>query len=592
MEEIFNLYRDLRSLFSENDLMVDFCQQIHRILQETIDQIPDGARIAIRPAGEDTRKMLELYDFSKKNVIGIVDRKHFWENYCGYPCYTTDSFPTESCDYVIISSHYYRQEIKDELETLRIPYIDFYDELEKRGIQLCVPYHLYELYPQLVVNHFYLRYLRSETGPERETALNALLQIAVECKDFAFISSIYQGCGGENGESHLLKTVWRRSKRLLDRIQDKLRERKQKDIVLFWTDSVPYNRLHYFPETMELSKQGIFFQRAYANTPHTNPVLRSMFRNMLAIDDFPQNQEKIDSRNSSLIQFMEHEGYKVRLVGDSARAMGKEHLIDIGGLFEPCGTKWWKGIVDLLQSPEPCFYIFHFLESHGPFFVPDLKEPVNIGVATKTQLEEQIKSAFGYLDRCLLFYHKLLGNKTQIFLGDHGFSSCLMTQRRFDDQSMHSYCFVVGENIPQKTVTRFFPYINFEKFVRWIVDSEHLSLDDVCTDEVIIQDTDYYSPDLIDSFIRKGDEKYGVAFRGIINYDCKYAINSLGEEFFYPIQQDGSEKVVPLEDSALRTELRDKAGTDFLDIYQYDKFRFSRKLYDSINQKRRDGNAT
>lgn len=590
MEEIFELYRELRSLFDENDPVADFCQQIHRIIQETIDRIPDGARIAIRPAGSDTRKMLELYDFSKKNISGIVDQKYHGEDYCGYPCYTTDSFSIELCDCVIISSQLYRQAIKDELETLHIPYIDFYDELEKQEIQLPLPYYNYELYPQLAINYFYLRYLRSEAGPQREIALNRLLQIAVEYKDFVLISNIYQDCGGEAGEFPLLKTAWRKSKYLLERLQDKFRERKQKDIVLYWTDSVPYNRCHYLSETMKLAEQGTFFQRSYANTPNTSPVLRSMFRNMLGIDDFPQNQEKIDSKNSSLIQFMEEEGYKVRFIGDSVRAMGKEHLLEIKG-FTPCSAIWWKGIVDLLQSPDPCFYIFHFLESHGPFFVPELREPINLGVINKTQLEEQIKLAYGYVDQCLLLYYKLLGNKIQIFFGDHGFTSSWLTPKRFDDQSIHSFCFVVGENIPKITVTRFFPYTNFEKLVRWIVDPAHLSLNDICTDEVVIQDTDYYNLEMIDYYIREGHEKAGLAYRGILNYDYKYVINALGEEFFYQIQQDGTEKLVPLEDSALRAKLRDKAGTKFLDIYQYDKFRYTRKLYDSIIQKRRGGNA-
>lgn len=589
MEEIFKLYRELRGLFGENDLREEFCQQIHGIVQETIDQIPDGARIAIRPAGEETKKMLELFDFSRKNVIGIVDKNYRGDNYCDYPCYTTDSFPAESCDYVMIFSYPFLQAIKEELETLHIPYIDFYDELKKRGIQLSIPYYCYELFPQIVVNYFYLRYLRSEAGPQREITLNSLLQIAVECKDFTLISNIYQDCGGEDGEFPLLKTVWRKANTLLDCIQNKFLERQQKDIILFWTDSVSYNRFHYLPETMELSKQGTFFQRAYAATPHTNAVFRAMFQSMLPIDDFPQNQEDIDSNNSSLIRFMEHEGYKVRLVGDSKRAMGTGHLVEINNLLESCNIKWWKGVVDLLQSPEPCFYIFHFMESHPPCFVPDLNEPIIPGMAmvTEAQNEVQIKASCGYLDQCLLLYHKLLGNKTQIFFSDHG----ARLGMRWGEQALHPYCFVVGENIPKVTVTRFFPYTNFEKLIRWLIDPASLSLDDACTDEVIIQDTDFYDPVMIDRCIRQNREKYVVAFRGILNHDYKYVINALGEEFFYQRQQDGSEKLVPLEDPALRAELRDKCGTKFLDIDQYDKFRYSRKLYESIDQKRRDGNA-
>lgn len=594
MEDIFKSYRELRGLFGCRDFGGELHRQIHRIIQETIDRIPDGARIAIRPAGGDTEKTLELYDFSRKNIIGIVDRREREGGFCGYPCFTMDSFSAKSCDCMIISSHSYRQAIKEELEELHIPYIDFYDELEKQGVRLDLPHHCYEEYsdkPQLIVNYLYLRYLRSEAGPQREAALSALLQMAVEYKDFVLISELYRDRGGEDGESSLLKTVWSMSEHLLELLQNKLRERKQKDIMVFWTDEVPYNRFHYLPETMALSKQGTFFQRAYAPTNHTNAVVRAMFRHMLPIDDFPQNQEKIDSMNSSLLRFLEHEGYKVRLVGSPILAMGAEHLIETGA-FTPCSERWWKGVTDLLQSPEPCFYLFHIMESHFPYYVPDLKNPVNLGTAAIAQWEESRRSAFGYIDQCLRLYHKLAGHKTQIFLSDHGHPGPVSQWIiRASDQTVHTYCFVVGENIPKMTVTRFFPYTNFEKFIRWIMDPSQYPLDDACTDEVVLQDTDFYNPDLVATALQSTDPRHGLAFRGIVNYDHMYIINSLNDEYFFQMKQDEPEKPVPLEDPALRAELREKAGTEFLDIYRYDKFRFSRQLYDAINQKNHGGNA-
>ena len=579
MEEIMQLYRELRGFFDEDDLGLEFCQQIHRIVQETIDRIPDGTRIAIRPAGKETKNLLKSYDFSGKNIVGIVNRSDIGSDFCGYPCFTADAFSSEMCDCMIISAFRYRKEIKEEMEALHIPYIDFHDELEKQGIRLDVSYYDYELYIQLVVNYYYLRFQRSEARTQRETALNELLQVAVECKDFTLISNIYQACGGENGEFPLLKTVWRKSSQLLDCIQNKLRERKQKDIILFWTDAVPYDMLRYLPGVMELSKQGTFFQRAYSNTPYTSPTMRAVFCNMLPIDDFPQNQEKIDSRNSPLLQFMENEGYKVRFIADPKRAMGKEHLIGAGeGLS--CNMKWWKGIIDLLESSEPCFYLFHFLESHEPWYTPDLKEPIDPYTAKRIQQEAQAKASLGYLDQELILYHKLLGDKTQIFFSDHGLH--WWEDTRWPEHTLHAYCFAVGKNIPKETVTRFFPYINVEKFVRWLVDPTHFSLDDACADEVIFQDSDFYNPSPIDRFIQTNNAKKGLAYRGILNYDYKYVINSLGEEYFYQMQLDGSEKLVPLEDSALRTKLKGKAGTEFLDIYRYDKFYHTRRLYDYI----------
>lgn len=582
------LYQEVRSIFDEHELGAEFSQQIHRIIQEMIDQIPDEARIVIRPAGKDTKNLLNLFDFSRKNIVGIVSSSNRGDDFYGYPCFTTDSFSTELCDCIIICSFNYRQEIKEEIETLHIPYIDIYDELEKRRVQLHGPFHFYESHTHAIVNYFYLRYLCSETVPQRITALRDLLQIAVERKDFTLISNIYQACGGENGEFPLLKTVWKKSERLLSRIQDKLQERKQKDIIMFWTDAIPYCMLHCLPGTMELSKQGTFFQRAYTTTPYTNSVMRAMFRNMLPIDDFPQNQEKIDSGNSSLVKFMEHEGYKVRFVGDSKRAMGGGHLVAVKE-EKSCNIKWWEGIMDILQSPEPCFYIFHFMESHPPCYVPELEEFISLDVATRTQTETQIKAAFRYLDQCVLLYHKLCGNKIQIFFSDHGTAE--LTGKSWQDLPLHPYCFVVGENIPKITVKRFFSYLHFDKFIQWLTDPVRFSLDDACSDEIIFQDTDYYNRKLINKILRVNNPKLGISYRGILNYEYKYVINALGEEYFYQIQPDGSEKLIPLEDSALREKLQEKSGTKFLDINRYDKFIHTKRLYDYINQMEKNGNA-
>lgn len=583
MEEILKLYQELRGLFGETDLAEEFHQQLHRSIQEMIDQIPDGTRIALRPAGNDTLRLLDSYDFGGKNIVGIVNRRSRREDFCGYPIITTDTFSAEMCDYIIVSSFPYHQEIKQELEALHVPYIDLYDELEKRGIQLRNPYFCYETNIQLVVNYFHFRYLRSEAGPQRQTALRELLQIAVEYKDFTLISNIYRDCGGENGVFPLLKSVWRKSKQLLDCIQNKLKERKQNDLIMYWTDAIPYELLHYLPEMMELSKQGTFFQRTYTFAPHTNQAMRAMFCNMFPIDNFPQSIEKIHRKNSPLIQFMENKGYKVRFVGHFPEiAMGEEYLLEECSLPLSCNMVWWDGIMDLLQSPEPCFYVFYFLESHGPYYTPDLEETVNKAsfYLTRTGKDVYLEAAYGYLDQRLLLFHSILGNRTQIFLSDHGIY--FFDVNRWDEASVHPYCFVVGENIPKMTVTRFFHYNNFEKLIRWIVDPSHFSLDDVCADEALLQDFDYYNPFHIDRFLKANYAKGGIAYRGIVDYEHKYVINSLGEEFFYQMQEDGSEKLIPLEDPALRAELRGKAGTEFLDVDQYDQFRYTRKLYDYL----------
>ena len=106
-------------------------------------------------------------------------------------------------------------------------------------------------------------------------------------------------------------------------------------------------------------------------------------------------------------------------------------------------------------------------------------------------------------------------------------------------------------------------------------------------DEIVSQDVDYYGESTVNAainFFKKGYPKNGIAFRCVRAGNYKYVLNALGEEYFYIIQEDGTEILAPLEDDAMRAELRNKCGTYFIDIYKDDKFKHSRKMYKSILQ--------
>ena len=97
------------------------------------------------------------------------------------------------------------------------------------------------------------------------------------------------------------------------------------------------------------------------------------------------------------------------------------------------------------------------------------------------------------------------------------------------------------------------------------------------------QDTDYYNPMGIATYIKKGTPEQGLAYRGIVTNQYKYAINSIGDEFFF-VYQDGEAVPTVLEDEQLRTELRRQCGTYFLDIRNLERFRYSGELYKAIRE--------
>jgi len=199
------------------------------------------------------------------------------------------------------------------------------------------------------------------------------------------------------------------------------------------------------------------------------------------------------------------------------------------------------------------------------------------------QISEKRKAALAYLDQCLILCDQLLESKTRIYFSDHGAS--YPNVANWSEVRLHTYCLALGKGIPKMTVSDFFSFVYFEQLIRWILAPWENDAYDFLQKEAVFQGEDYYSESIVNAaikFIKKGYPHNGIAFRGVRTDSCKYVLNALGEEYFYIIGEDGTETLTPLEDNALRQKLQSKCGTYFIDIRKYNKFKYSRKLYESI----------
>ena len=579
MEEILEYYQELHDFLGTSELCQGLFNKFSKIMQKALENIPTNARIGIRGAGVHTKVLLNTLQLSDKNIIGIFDQAKLGDALCGYPLYPASELRAKAPEYIIISNFFYREEIKEELSDFTVPIIDFYDELEKEGIKLRFPFYMYTPESPLTLGYFYWNY----EDRKCEETLREFLQAALEQKDFILISNVYKENGGADGQYPILIAVWDQVQILLQMIHDKLQARKQKDIVLLWTDAVSYQDLNYMPKTKRrITKEGCFFQRAYTTTSYTNATLRAMFRGTLPIDDYPDMEQPIDRTNSPLLQYLEENGYRFRCYADPETNVHSNYLRK--GLQLPNTIIWWNALQSLLKQEQPCFYLLQFVtESHSPGTYPLQERFYKDAVDNirSPEVEKHQRDALAYLDQCIALYQRLLDNKTQILLSDHG---CHWNDKyAWAETRIHAYCFVKGEDIPVVQVSKLFSYKNFSYLIRWIIDPEHNKLEDATSNEVLIQDTDYYSAERIADMIRFKIPKHGVAYRGIQTEEYKYIITSLGDEYFY-IFKNGEEIQMPLEDEALRSELRGQCGTYFLDIRTIDRFRHSRALYEEIRR--------
>lgn len=588
MEEIMKLYQDLHDSLGTDEICAEFSERILRIIQSALDEIPSGSKVGIRCADPCAEYLIETIDFSGINVVGVFDMVRTG-TFCGYPILPARILPEAACDYIIFATYLFREDILRELDTFNGKVIDVYALLEKQGIKLRAPLNFYQFGLPMVLNYFYLNYWEAQDERQKESTLHDLLQAALEYKDFSTIMKLYHDNGGANGSYPVLIETWDKSRILLEKIQAKIAARKQKDILAFWTDEISHSDLEYMPGLTARTNHGTFFSRTYTPAPWTHPVLKSIFEKLLPIDGFPKTQDIIRRETSTLIQYLEENDYEFRWISFPIWAMDPQYNIPQIKRYMSTSMIWWQGLQSLLKSPKPCFYIFHFIaESHEPMFAPDL---VNVNyfrpvTCTKSRRAmEQRKASLAYLDQCLMLYDQICETKIRIFFSDHGYY--WVDTASWAEERLHVYCLVLGNSIPTKKVEKYFSYIKFEELVRWLIEPEKYELDDALTDEAFSQDVDYYHETMVHAaknLIKKGYPKNGIAFRCIRAQNYKYVLNALGEEHYYIIGEDGTETLMPLQDNALRAELQGKCGTYFIDIRKYDKFKYTRKLYESVLQ--------
>lgn len=589
MNEILALYQKLHDSLGTDEICVEFRSKMLKIIQDAVDNIPSGAKVGLRCADRCMASLIEDIDFGKTNIVGIYDLMRSGELFAGYPILSADQLTDEACDYVIFATYTYRTAILKELREYSGKIIDIYSLLSEHGIQLRGSFNHYQLGTPLLLNYFYLRYWEAGNFAVKETALREFLQAALEYKDFAFISKVYEDAGGPDGKHPVLIETWKRTQHLLETIQTKIRERKQPDVIAFWTDAISYFDLADMPGMKAKIDEGCFFERAFTNSPWTRPVMQTIFQKLLPIDGFPATQEPINRESSPLIRYLENKGYEFRWGSFPVWAIDPAYRIPQIKQYMSNSLIWWYGLQSLLASERPCFYILHFfIEGHHPTLSPDL---INFDLsrpdlyAKEAQALEQRRGVLAYLDRCLMLYNRLLGTKTQLFFSDHG--GFWSDTAEWSEERLHVYFLILGQAVRRQRVKKFFSFLNFQELVQWLIEPERNSLDCVLMDEAVSQDVDYYGEDTVNAtikYFKRGYPHNGIAFRGIRTGDCKYVLNALGEEYYYIIGEGGEETLTPLEDDALRAELQRKCGASFIDIRKYDKFKHSRKLYESILQ--------
>lgn len=585
LERLLQKYDELHDLLCSYDQEESYIEQIYKTICKIIGALPKGIRIGFRPYGAPTVWLIQNFDFNHVSIIGIFDKSVNGNDQCGIPVYDTESVEIQEVDLFIVTSFNWKSEIIAELEKSHRRVLNIYQELEKNMIYLQASLETYAKGTHTILHDYLMRWKKSDEN-EKETALKNLLTAACEAKDFYMLNEL---CEKYKGEYSICRACQQKYNELYELIKKLLERREQKDVLWYWIDAVPYKWKTLFEGLSTLSREGVCFHQAYTATPFTFQSFRTCFSGVLPLDDCERSLEKLGYENSDLLQYLNDNDYIICRIGGRSRMWTEEciqekFLLDMPETNISCNTILWSMLCKLIALGKQAFLIAHLVtETHAPVICAEQEKMSDIYIAHDR--EAQFAISANYIDKRLLWYSKLLrrGQCIQIFMSDHGEH---ITQQNSDifwtQQKLHACCFAVGKEIVPKQEEHIFSYVKFKEFIKWLIEPEKYNYEECLTDYAIFQDTDFYSEELINRYIKQGKAERALAYRGVLDGRYKYVINSIGREYFYKIIEDEDVEINKEENIEVFEQFKKITGMYFPNLLVFEKFQHISKIYDSI----------
>lgn len=445
-------------------------------------------------------------------------------------------------------------------------------------------------YDGIFVKKYYAQNARDDKEKQyyfRELIINYLM-IRDFQKAFLYIDE-YNDLFGKEDNSFL--TVKDSFMELFSRMREQLAERKKKDIIIFWCDSMPYSEFKEFSFLKEEAEGGLLFENAYTHVACTHTTAQSLFvgipffegglygwerpnfvKHGRTIDLLEENEYEICEIHHTYIQ--EKLTRKLPYTVKSSRPPGTMHL--------------WEILAQILENRDKkhCIVCHMTCELHPPFWNGEslkMRTAGNNIYSDEKLYANQIKESAAYLEKQILWYSSFLGeNVCRIYMSDHGIG----TPRYIEDR-IHTFCFVKDRGIARGSYQGLFSYLNFCELLKYILQPTEENLGRVFSEYVLIQNDHPYSVkfcrDIINK-LEKGEDVHKekwMGFRGIIKEDCKLVIFPTGEEYWFDLLDNKIES--DDIDPQLVQFMRDKVGNEFADISSNEHYKETRKLYERLH---------
>lgn len=432
----------------------------------------------------------------------------------------------------------------------------------------------------------YSKYEYADNINTKRIALEKCLFLSIYMRNFKkaeeYVSLIrhnFQGC-------QYIDELWKEIVDLLNHIKERINERKEKDIILYWMDGIPYGDENQMPYLRDVMQNSVVFENAFTYIANTHPTMRAMMLGKKDIDDGCYCISKITRDNSPVIRYLEQLGYGIKIFSSyfDDENFPWEYLSEYKYIspYETISEKIWGMVSYILSSGAgKTFCIVHAMDAHEPC-VHSMMNDDNWKIWSERYRMSRLE-----IDGQLAFYDAFMGkNAFRIYMSDHGRKQdTIYTEGKL---RFHILFNIYHQSLQPRRINSLFSLLDFGIIIRQIIVERGIDEKEFEREYIEIGQLDWYSPLLIERICR---DKTGLSIRcfgykGIVDKEYIYVRYKFGKEWLH--RRDALPKYNPqlfydceaeICDVSRLPQYRQLVSEYPSNIEEDEQFRYSKYLY-------------
>lgn len=550
-------------------------------------QILDSDVVGLYGVGADADTLLHFITSVEENfrIDLCFDRKTkdygFKNNIKNRKVLYSESIREIKVDYMIVGSYQFREELKNILKEYGYKgvIIDFFEPMEDWLKEHTSDYH--------TIYTIRKNYEKSN-GKEKQSALRRLIKEYLLIKDFSSaFKYMDEYIEKEYDETVIYQNLKHELEQLLDKIQCHVNSRKGTDIIIHWIDALPYMHLHEFPFLQDKAEKAVNFEHMYTVNPWTTETMKTLMYGKYSIKDKLFLKDSFDTEDAIFLKILKSKGYVFSYLGMNKYAkLYDDKCIVLPELnFNKDNSsisRQWDALCLLCKVEQPLCLLIHTLsETHEPYICGEI-DPYHKFKCTETdwgkkECQIQARISGNYIDRQFAFYDKLLGRQNiKIYMSDHG----RITNSVMRESRVHTIFIIDRPKALHKVIKGLTSLIDFYKIIEFCLDEEN-NFEQIERPYVLVEALDYYNLSWIQTTLANPeyDKLEGMQRRGVITMQDRYCRFASGIEAYYK-EDDRNNQINNRKYEKRIEELRRLCDGEFVDIDQYEKFKYSKMLYE------------